>query len=69
MRTRYHFTSDLVCPRCNRQFQYDWVPLASFSAVRLGRSRYIQCPLCKEWATFNVTGTRRRTHADDSGGG
>jgi len=58
MRTRYHYTSSLTCPNCQRSFEYDWVPLASFSAVRLGRSRYLQCPLCHQWATFNVLGTR-----------
>lgn len=57
MRTR-HYTSTLTCPNCQRTFEYKWVPLASFSAVRLGKSRYLKCPLCNQWATFNIRDTR-----------
>lgn len=60
LRTRHHYTSILTCPHCKRTFEYNWVPLASFSAVRLGKSRYMKCPLCKEWATFDIWNTRKR---------
>ena len=59
LRTRHHYTSLLACPNCNRTFDYEWVPLASFSAVRLGKERYLQCPLCQEWSTFNMRDARR----------
>jgi len=58
LKTRHHYTSRLTCPRCGRPFDYQWVPLASFSAVRLGTSRYLQCPVCHEWSTFNIWDTR-----------
>ena len=60
LKTRHHYTSMLACPKCGRSFEYKWVPLASFSAVRLGTSRYLQCPLCKEWSTFDIRGTREQ---------
>ncbi len=59
LRTRHHYTSLLTCPKCNRTFDYEWVPLASFSAVRLGKERYLQCPLCHESSMFNMRDARR----------
>jgi hypothetical protein len=64
MRTRHHYTSRLACPKCHQSFEYRWVPLASFSAVRLGKSRYLECPLCHEWSTYNVWDTRVMDSAD-----
>jgi len=46
--------SRLVCPKCGKTFDYDWLPGASFSAVRLGTSRYMSCPLCHRWSLFDV---------------
>lgn len=60
MRSKHHYTSALTCPKCERTFDYHWVPLASFNAVRLGRERYLECPLCREWSTFNIWDTRKR---------
>ena len=60
MRTRYHYSSTLKCPNCGRTFEYDWVPMVSFTAARLGRSRYMECPLCHKWAAFNIWDTRSR---------
>ncbi len=59
LRTPHHYTSLLTCPKCNRTFDYEWVPLASFSAVRLGKERYLQCPLCHESSTFKISDMRR----------
>ena len=61
MRSRYHYTSSLTCPNCHGTFEYKWVPMASFTSVRLGTSRYLQCPLCHEWGRFNIVGTRTKT--------
>jgi hypothetical protein len=58
LRSRYHYASALTCPKCNRQFEHRWVPGASFGALRLGRDRYLQCPLCKGWSTFDILDTR-----------
>jgi hypothetical protein len=35
------------------------VPAISFSSVRLGKDRYMRCPLCSEWSTFNIWDTRK----------
>jgi len=48
----------LVCPKCGGTFDYDFVPGASFTAVRLGTSRYMPCPLCHRWSTFDVSSNR-----------
>jgi predicted RNA-binding Zn-ribbon protein involved in translation (DUF1610 family) len=49
--------SHLLCPKCGREFDYDWIPGASFTAVRLGTGRYMSCPLCGKWSVFDVYGT------------
>lgn len=46
--------SHLRCPKCEREFDYDWIPGASISSVRLGPDRYMSCPLCGKWSMFNV---------------
>ena len=48
--------SHLRCPKCRQAFDYDWVPGASFTAVRLGPARYKACPLCHRWSTFDLYG-------------
>jgi RNA polymerase subunit RPABC4/transcription elongation factor Spt4 len=53
-----HYTSRLTCPKCGKQFNYEWVPGGSFSAVRLGNKRYLQCPNCHQWSTFEVWDNR-----------
>ena len=49
--------SRLTCPKCGRAFDYEWVPGAALTAVRLGSSRYMACPLCHKWSTFNIYDT------------
>jgi len=46
--------SHLTCPKCHREFDYDWVPGGSFTAVRLGTARYMACPLCRKWSMFDI---------------
>jgi hypothetical protein len=53
-----HFTSRLTCPKCGKQFDYKWVPFGSFTSVRLGDERYLSCPNCHQWSTFNIVNTR-----------
>ena len=50
--------SRLTCPKCHQTFDYDYVPGASFTAVRLGTGRYMACPLCGKWSTFDLASTR-----------
>jgi hypothetical protein len=44
----------LRCPKCGRVFDYEFVPGASFTAVRLGTSRYMRCPLCGKFSLFSM---------------
>ena len=52
-----HYTSRLTCAKCNKTFDYEWLPGGSFTAVRLGTKRYMRCPLCKKWSLFDVVST------------
>ncbi len=52
-----HYTSRLTCPKCGKTFDYQWLPGGSFSAVRLGTKRYMKCPLCGKWSTFDIVST------------
>lgn len=49
--------SRLTCPKCGGTFDYEFVPGAALTAVRLGSSRYMACPLCHQWSTFAVKRT------------
>jgi DNA-directed RNA polymerase subunit RPC12/RpoP len=53
-----HYTSRLTCPKCGKQFDYEWVPGGSFSVVRLWNQRYMRCPKCHRWSTFEIWKTR-----------
>ena len=62
-----HYTSRLTCPKCGKQFDYNWVPGGSFTAVRLGYERYLRCPHCGQRSTFDIFSTRIKNQppADD----
>ena len=51
-------TSHLKCKSCGVEFDYEWIPASSFTSIRLGRSRYLRCPSCHKWSTFNIVSTR-----------
>jgi len=44
----------LTCPKCNKQFNYQFLPGASFTSLRLGRSRYLKCPHCGKWSVIKI---------------
>ncbi len=50
--------SHLVCGNCGSQFDYAWVPLMSFTAIRFGAARLFACPVCGKFAAFNIWNTR-----------
>jgi len=50
--------SHLDCPKCSGEFDYAFLPGGSFTSVRLGNSRYLQCPICHKWSVFNIWNTR-----------
>ena len=52
---RSRWTRTLTCPHCHREFDYDLIPGASVTAVRLGTSRYMRCPLCQRFARFDLS--------------
>jgi formate dehydrogenase maturation protein FdhE len=59
--------SRLVCPKCGGTFDYDWVPGASLTSFRLMGKRYMACPLCHRWSTFDVQGSEIPTGTEDPG--
>jgi hypothetical protein len=50
--------SHLRCKKCDVEFDYAYLPGASVTSFRLGRSRLMRCPNCKRWTTFNLHDTR-----------
>jgi hypothetical protein len=56
--------SHLTCPKCQGSFDYDWIPGVSFTAVRLGKYRYMACPLCHQWSLFDVWDARPPSATD-----
>ena len=53
-----HAISRLTCPKCKKQFNYHWVPGASFISLYRGNTRRLKCPYCHTVSTFNVVTTR-----------
>jgi len=53
-----HAVSKLTCPKCKRQFNYHWLPGASFISIYRGNTRRLHCPYCKTVSTFNIATTR-----------
>ena len=49
------WTRPLRCPKCGGEFDYEFVPGASFTAIRLWNARYMRCPLCHEFALFKMS--------------
>lgn len=66
LRNRLTYLSQLKCIKWDCEFDYAWIPGASFTSVRLVRSRLIQCPCpgCGQWEKFNIWDMRvdPRTH-------
>ncbi|HTZ61560.1 MAG TPA: hypothetical protein VMC82_02805 [Thermoplasmata archaeon] len=50
------WTRRLTCPKCGGAFDYEFIPGASFTAIRLGTSRYMRCPICRRFSVFKMTG-------------
>jgi hypothetical protein len=46
----------LVCPKCGASFDYEYVPGASATAIRLGTKRYMRCPVCHRFSMFPMVG-------------
>ena len=53
-----HYTSKLSCPKCGKTFEYRWIPGGSVTALKDANKRYLRCPFCHEWSTFDVVSTR-----------
>jgi hypothetical protein len=45
----------MKCPKCGGEFDYEYYPGASWTAVRLWNRRYMACPLCHRWSLFPVS--------------
>ena len=59
--------SHLRCKKCGSEFDYAYIPGASFASIRIGNSRYIKCPVCYRRSFFNIWDTRvdPKTHHCD----
>jgi len=57
----------LRCPHCQKEFEYDLVPGMSVTALRLGTSRYMRCPLCRRWGVFPLN--RPKEEGSDTASG
>ncbi|HXQ48920.1 MAG TPA: hypothetical protein VN842_03985 [Thermoplasmata archaeon] len=45
----------LTCPKCSGEFDYEYYPGASLTAVRLWNRRYMARPLCRCGSVFPVS--------------
>ena len=64
-------TNSIVeCPHCHYKFNYEFIPGASFTSIRLGPSRILKCPNCKELHKFYInhfgTDPSLPTHGDNA---
>ena len=50
--------SKLKCPKCGHEFEYKWIPGASFTSIKLGKKRYMRCPECRKFSLFNIVDTK-----------
>ncbi|MGA8542855.1 MAG: hypothetical protein WB947_04860 [Thermoplasmata archaeon] len=46
----------MQCSKCGGTFDYEYVPGASLTALRLGNARYMRCPICQKFSKFPMTG-------------
>jgi transposase-like protein len=53
-----HYTSRLKCPKCGKQFNYHWIPGATFTSLRYGNKRHLRCPYCHQVSIFDIAKTR-----------
>jgi hypothetical protein len=49
-------TRRLLCSKCGGSFDYEYIPGASLTAIRLGNARYMRCPICQRFSVFKMTG-------------
>lgn len=63
-------TSIVECPHCHYRFNYEFIPGASFTSIRLGPVRILKCPHCKELHNFKIShfgsDPSMPTHGDNS---
>ena len=63
-------TSIVECPHCHYRFNYEFIPGASFTSIRLGPVRIFKCPHCKELHNFRIShfgsDPSLPTHGDNS---
>ena len=63
-------TSIVECPHCHYRFNYEFIPGASFTSIRLGPVRIFKCPHCKELHNFKIShfgsDPSMPTHGDNS---
>jgi hypothetical protein len=51
--------SVLECSKCHNRFNYEWSWGASQSSIRAGNTDIFNCPICKEFNSFNLANRGR----------
>jgi len=51
--------SILECSKCHNRFNYEWSWGASPSSIRVGNTDTFNCPICKEFNSFNLANRGR----------
>ena len=49
---------NLTCPKCGKEFDYLHIPGVSINTIRIWNYRYMQCPVCRHWSLFNLSGRK-----------
>ncbi len=57
--------SHLKCPKCGKEFDYAFIPMVSMTSVRMGKSRYLRCPYCKDLGNFALTNSIKERHESE----
>ena len=51
--------SILECSKCHNKFNYEWSWGAAPSSIRAGNTDIFNCPICKEFNSFNLANRGR----------
>ena len=48
----------LECTKCGKAFDYSYIPGVAINAIRIWNHRYMQCPMCRHWSLFSLSGKK-----------
>jgi DNA-directed RNA polymerase subunit RPC12/RpoP len=53
-----HYISKLTCPRCQKNFNFHWIPGATITSLIRRNYRVLKCPYCHTKSTYDIAATR-----------